>query len=367
MIRFVLFAIAVFLVVAPSPPVYLSSDGMPDGAHTRSPPSKLQNTKFSSVRGFSYQPYFPSVGGTGAEIWGSPSVFDISSIDADFAAAKKTFPKLNMMRLWMSLDGFIANPAHYAAQFQDVLALGPKYGLRFVVTLFNRWESVPNWGGQKAIESAYMFCPSAGSGPGEQCVNGTKLPRKAFLQELVLPNRENDAVLVWDIMNEPTGADREFVDETALWLRNLQNLKQYVGVSCCCGQSAIMNNHTTILIIHPYCPDCYVGGRGEHNMAHFSADLDAKVSWANSKGLPLIATETCWGSLNDTSRSLSCSFELGELAKRGIGFFPHALRYSNVADLHDYSGGGPVGSPGYMAFLGKDRELRPHHDIYNNF
>eukprot|EP00329_Picozoa_sp_Boothbay-MS584-11_P003135 27785_3 len=102
-------------------------------------------------------------------------------------------------------------------------------------------------------------------------------------------------------------------------------------------------------------------------MASFSSDLDSKVAWANSKGLPLIATETCWGSLNDTARSLSCSFELGELAKRGIGFSPHALRYSRVADLHDYSDGGPVGAPGYMAFLGKNCELRPHHDIYNKF
>ena len=109
------------------------------------PPKVLANTTFSHIRGFSYQPYFPSVGGTGAEIWGNPAVFDIESIDADFAAARKTFPKLNMMRLWMSLDGFISNPTHYAAQFDSMLALGPKHGIRFVVTLFNRWSSVPNW------------------------------------------------------------------------------------------------------------------------------------------------------------------------------------------------------------------------------
>jgi hypothetical protein len=106
---------------------------------------------------------------------------------------------------------------------------------------------------------------------------------------------------------------------------------------------------------------------GEAHMASFSASLDASVLWANTQGLPLIATETCWGSLNDTARALSCSFELGELAKRGIGFSPHALRYSHVADLHDYSDGGPVGSPGYMAFIQKDRSLRPHHDMYNKF
>eukprot|EP01046_Picozoa_sp_COSAG06_P000892 COSAG06_NODE_26_length_32102_cov_250.952911_7_plen_306_part_00 len=70
----------------------------------------LHNTSFADVRGFSYQPYFPSVGGTGDAIWGNPAVFDLASIDADFLAAKQTFPKVNVMRLWMSLDGFISNP-----------------------------------------------------------------------------------------------------------------------------------------------------------------------------------------------------------------------------------------------------------------
>lgn len=334
------------------------------------PAQQLRNTSFSHIRGFSYQPYFPSVGGTGAEIWGNPAVFDVASIDADFAAAKKTFPKVNMMRLWMSLDGFISNPGQYSAQFDKVLALGPKHSIRFVVTILNRWESVPNWGGQSALSSGYEFCPSAingDGGGGEQCANGTKAPHEAMLEALVLPHANDDAVLVWDIMNEPQGGDTQLVDQTALWLRNTAKVSQHVGVSSCCGQATNMNSHTTILIIHPYCPQCYIGGAGEANMASFSQSLDRQVVWANSLGLPMIATETCWGSLNDTARSLSCSFELGELAKRRIGFAPHALRYSHVADLHDYSDGGPVGGPGYMAFLGKNRELRPHHDMYNNF
>ena len=87
---------------------------------------------------------------------------------------------------------------------------------------------------------------------------------------------------------------------------------------------------------------------------------------ANEASLPILATETCWGSLNDTARAQSCTFELQELAKRDIGFCPHGLRYSKVADLHDEAGG-PVGSPGYMTFLGQHRELRPHHDFYNMF
>ena len=150
--RLVLLGAAAHLAVAPSPPALSSG-----GTISTLPgfPTQLQNTSLSNIRGFSYQPYFPSVGGTGAEIWGSLKVFDVASIDADFTAAKKIFPKVNMIRLWMSLDGFISNPAHYATQFNSVLALSPKHGIRFVVTIFNRWESVPNWGGQSALSGDY--------------------------------------------------------------------------------------------------------------------------------------------------------------------------------------------------------------------
>ena len=53
--------------------------------------------------------------------------------------------QVNMMRLWMSLDGFISNPGNYGAQFDSVLALGPKHNIRFVrllprtITLSNFW------------------------------------------------------------------------------------------------------------------------------------------------------------------------------------------------------------------------------------
>ena len=102
-------------------------------------------------------------------------------------------------------------------------------------------------------------------------------------------------------MNEPISSDVPLVDNTALWLRNTAKVSQHVGVSACCGQERGLNNHTTVLIIHPYCQHCYIGGAGEPKMASFSAGLDNSVAWANAKGLPLIATETCWGDLNDTA------------------------------------------------------------------
>jgi hypothetical protein len=324
----------------------------------------LHNTSFADVRGFSYQPYFPSVGGTGDAIWGNPAVFDLASIDADFLAAKQTFPKVNVMRLWMSLDGFISNPTGYPAQLASVLALGPKHRIRFVVTLFNNWQSIPDFGGKHAVQAESIFFLSANhSSP-------TSVPTQAFLEAVVLPHATNPSILVWDIVNEPDGAWKNFVVRTARWLRSSARVEASIGVSCAPGMGCLEEfndneTQTDVLLIHPYCPGCFLGGPGESGMEGFAASLNQYVSVANARNLPLLATETCWGSMNDSSRALSCSFELGELKKRNIGFCPHGLRYSKVADLHNYSGGPVCTESGYMAFLQSDRSLRAHHQVYN--
>ncbi len=81
---------------------------------------------------------------------------------------------------------------------------------------------------------------------------------------------------------------------------------------------------------------------------------------------PLISTECCWGSLDDGVRVKRIRDELGALKKYKIGFFPHALYESYVADLHrpQY---GFVDTPGYMAFINMDGTLRSGHDVYNAF
>ena len=101
------------------------------------PPVVVANRSWSGTRGFSYQPYFPSVGGTGVEIWGQPAVFNISSIERDFAAARAVYSRLNSLRLWMSVDGYVSNPGSYADQLASVLGLGERFGIRYIVTLFN--------------------------------------------------------------------------------------------------------------------------------------------------------------------------------------------------------------------------------------
>jgi hypothetical protein len=377
-----------------------TDDEPPKWLHPAAPPRRVMNDSWAAARGFSYQPYFPSVGGTGVEIWGSPLAFNLSSIAEDFRVAKEFFPGLTTLRLWMSLDGFISNPASYGSQLESVLALGPPHGLRFVITLFNWWHSTPDWGGYSLLAlsnnptvSSYHMLPPAAA---RRTASSKREPRARtdgweshaaaadFLEAVVLPNRQHPAVALWDVGNEPRGgpnvqppgphtaAVQHFINMTALWLRTVAKVSAPIGISAGCGTHAgtyeclqTWNGfRPDVLLVHPYCQHCFPGPGNSTptNAAQYRLNLDDAVRLANELHVPLLATEACWGEMDDQKRALSCEFEMQELQSRGIGISPHALRFSKVADLHDWSGG-PVGPPGYMAFIGKERALRPYHDF----
>ena len=87
---------------------------------------------------------------------------------------------------------------------------------------------------------------------------------------------------------------------------------------------------------------------------------------AKKLGKPIMSTECCWGAEDDAERAGIVRTNLQRLKQHKIGFFPHALFESPVADLHrpQY---GPVDSPGYMAFINMDGSLRSGHEVYNEF
>jgi len=96
------------------------------------------------------------------------------------------------------------------------------------------------------------------------------------------------------------------------------------------------------------------------------------VSWdpikefARKQGKPLLATECCWGSLDDARRAAIIRSDLEVLAKQGIGFLAHALQESYVADLHRPQFGVVSGAE-YMAFVNLDGVLRAGHEVFNQY
>jgi hypothetical protein len=83
-------------------------------------------------------------------------------------------------------------------------------------------------------------------------------------------------------------------------------------------------------------------------------------------GKPVIATECCWGSNDDQERVNYVRNDLSLLTQAGIGFLPHALHHSLVADLHR-----PISwrkwDSMYMGFIEPDGSIRKGHQIYNEF
>ena len=83
-------------------------------------------------------------------------------------------------------------------------------------------------------------------------------------------------------------------------------------------------------------------------------------------GKPAIATECCWGANDDAARVKYVRHDLGLLKQAGIGFLPHALHHSPVADLHRPVPGRKWGTM-YMGFIEPDGSIRPGHEVYNEF
>jgi hypothetical protein len=113
-----------------------------------------------------------------------------------------------------------------------------------------------------------------------------------------------------------------------------------------------------ILTTHPYWIN--------QTKTEYEESLDTYVEFANQVKKPLLATETCWGALDDKERVSIIRYTLSELKKRDIGWLAYLLHHSLIADAHRPEFG-PVGFPGNLSFIEADGSLRPGHSIFNDF
>ncbi|MEW5980308.1 MAG: hypothetical protein AB1898_31330 [Acidobacteriota bacterium] len=107
-------------------------------------------SQFSDVRGFNYQ---PSYAAHGVDIWGR---FDAGMIEKEVSQGKKYFPGMNTLRLWLAWDAFLADPRAFANHFEKLLAILHSLELRAIVTIFNAWHSIPDFGGVSSPQLAQL-------------------------------------------------------------------------------------------------------------------------------------------------------------------------------------------------------------------
>jgi hypothetical protein len=304
---------------------------------------------YRHIRGFNYQPSWSS---SGLVIWRQ---FKPELFHRELGQGEKYFPGINTIRLWLSFDAYAgadaAGQKAVAANFQTALQIADSYHLKVIPVLFNNWHSVPDFGGIASEMIQYWM--------NDQDRNHT-IPVHIFtsyLEAFAGVHAADNRILLWDLCNEPFNSG--VTPTLSVWLASLyrkcKELKVRapisVGMAPSIDHLRLLDPISDVLTIHPY---------GNQKF------LDAAVAYGEKVGKPVLATESCWGSLDDAERARIVNTELSQLRDRNVGFLAHVLHHSLVADCHRPKYG-PVSGAGYMAFIEEDGSLRPHHDIFNTF
>jgi hypothetical protein len=305
----------------------------------------------SHINGFNYQ---PSWGHNGLTVWGEK--FDAKKYREELAAGKKYFPKFNAVRVWLSWSAYRANPEPCIRNFQQAIDICGELDLLVVPVIFNRWISTLLWEYVENREEAADF--DATFGP--------------FIKSLVVPMKGDLRILAWDLCNEPLG-DRTTLEIETLWLSKVREaVKQCDPAALVCIGTMPGVEHLTrtghlqdILTPHLYVPlydfpPKTIPAKLEDNRVPVSCIAES-FELAKKLGKPMMSTECCWGAEDHAERAGIVRINLQALKQYKIGFFPHALYTSGVADLHKYKDGL------YMPFILEDGSLRPGHDVYNEF
>jgi hypothetical protein len=332
---------------------------------------KVENTLYRDLRGFNYQ---PSYGSSGFEIW---QKFDLRTIDIEITQGKTFFPKMGAIRFWLSWDSYIRDPKLFAKHFESALQCAASHGLAVMPVLFNRWHDyMLDYGG---IYIDHLLQPAAKRRPLFQ----------PYLKSVVGNHASDARIFAWDMCNEPVlqGISPSWTqshrDAEYSWLADVYSACKALGAKAplCIGTDGLenlkfINSISDIFTIHPYFVHYLSGEAGKLNGAIefdsgelLSKDLDkldSIVEFANQVKKPLLASETCWGSLDDKKRVSIVQSTLSELKKRNIGWLAYVLHHSLIADAHRPEFG-PTDHAGYMAFIEADGSLRPGHGIFNDF
>ena len=318
---------------------------------------------YAQVRGFNYQ---PSYGSTSFENW---LYFKPEIVELELRRGKCYFPKMNTIRLWLSWDAFIRNPASFKSNFECSLSIADRLGLKVMPILFNRWHDV-------ALDCGGIYVDHFM--PQWNWVYQDNL-FDFFLEKVVGEHTADNRILAWDICNEPFsyGQPPEKMKKVAqaelIWLKRMSDIcrqlgaEQPIGISIHPGHGRkgieLIEPLCDLLMVHPYYT---ADDHNEEAKDKYRELLDIYVDFRKQSGKPMLVTETCWGSLDDAWRVANIRYTLSELKQRELGFIVHALHHSRVADLHGPETG-PVGVPGNLAFINEDGTIRSGHEAFNDY
>ncbi len=320
---------------------------------------RVPYNKWSGIKGFNYQ---PSYGSTGFELW---HYFDENKILSEIKRGKELFPSMNALRWWQSWDAYLRDPERYVQNFEKTLKIADKVDCKVMPCLFNRWHSAELDYGGIYIDH---FLPKV------SWIQKKDMFFK-YLESIVGQHKNDPRIIAWDICNEPFSYScpiqsiPNIVDAEINWLRSLYTICKDLGTEAPVTVGIhgstdldVVDSFSDVLSIHPY----WMHNDPNSTKEDFERKLDSWSSFALKVKKPIIATECCWGALDDNIRVESIKYTLTQLKDRNIGWMCYVLNHSLVADSHRPEFG-PLGNPGNLAFIEEDGSIRPGHQIFNNF
>jgi hypothetical protein len=297
------------------------------------------------------------------ELW---QKFDAKLIEVELEQGKRFFPKMNALRWWQSWDSFLRDPKRYTRDFEITLELAEKVNCRVMPCLFNRWhDSALDYGG---IYIDHFL-------PKTSWVQKAKMFNN-FLEAVVGLHKDDKRILAWDLCNEPFSysCTRESIPDIVqaemTWLKSLHDLCKDLGAQA--PLTVGIHPGVPLEVVDPICDILSIHPYWVHNnpkaaiREDYEKSLDRDVTFALKAGKPLVATECCWGSLDDKVRVESVKYTLTQLKQRNIGWMVYLLHHSLIADAHRPEFG-PLSEPGNLAFIEADGTLRQGHEVFNDF
>lgn len=339
-----------FLAAVAASPL-LQGDGAADDKGIR---SHAFGRDWSKVRGFNYQ---PSWGSNDVSIW---CHFREDQFARELDLGRTHFPGIGSLRIWFSPNAWLADRSAFLAAATKAMTLMAERGLEMIPVYFNGWHSYPSWHGFTHAQLR------------QHRDNGDFAMFRQYTRELHGAIAGHGKILLQDVSNEPfnlVGGNKDHVDLTLKFLRTIADelhaLAPETPVSVGTqGQGPYdigwVDPFVDIHAIHPY---VFIPGDAEKTAANLKK-FDACIGRLIQFGKPALATECCWGSNDDDLRAAAVRDELALLQRHGIGFLPHALHHSAVADLHRPHPWQTWRSM-YMGFIEPDGSLRKGHGVFN--
>ena len=312
---------------------------------------------YNWVRGFNYQ---PSWGSHGLQIWLD---FKPETYALEVDRGLKYFPQMNSLRVWLSYDAYIYDRQKFLEAVAMAYNILRERNIKIMPVFFNGWHTIPDFGG---ISSAMLRITRRRGEWAVEC---------QYVEDIAKIISDPDDLLMFDLCNEPfcTMVREEEQLLTTDFLKaiaeRLHNVAPKVPVTI--GSWGIgkdwrplwdidlFDPFVDVISLHPY---WITRLYSQDEYLNIIGDL---LSHLRKLGKPVIVSECCWGTCNDDEKRVEIiRHELGWMAREGIGFMPHALHYSRVADLH-----ADTYWPGlmYMQFIEADGSLRKGHEVYNEF